>query len=228
MFEKSKMNKNEEKFALKIMEDFIEGRLPTEEFWNEYKNNSCIQDMLVNDKTRPLGAYLFDVDTKKVVYNKNVPMDSKYYYAPERLIQVIDITKLEHKNEIFQIVKKYFERRKKKLNFFNKDAEDYSFLLKMLPEWLDIRDETFLTNILNSAPKELSKTEKLQYCKEKIKEIFKCDSKSPEWVQNPEWPIVDGKPLVFNHQEVDIDSGYTYFYFYDEETKAETVIEQYD
>ena len=65
-------------------------------------------------------------------------MDSIYYFAPERLIKVVDITKLEHKSEIFKIVRKYFERRKKKLNFFNKDEEDYSFLLKMLPEWFDV------------------------------------------------------------------------------------------
>lgn len=45
---------------------------------------------------------------------------------------------------------------------------------------------------------------------------------------NPQWPIINGKPLVFKEQckerkESELDK----FFFYDPETGEETTVEQY-
>ena len=201
---------SEEKQALEFMNDFVEGRMTTEQFWERYKSNESIRNLLVNDVTRD-----------------HIESESMYYFAPERLIEVLDISRLEHKNELYQIVRRYFWRRNESLNFSNSDAEKYECLLKMLPTWLDVRDEDFLLAIYDSTPSDTSKTEKLKHCKNKVKELFKYDIKPPRWIQSPEWPIVNGKPLVFKGQskEREYDER-VYFYFYDSDTSEETVVTQ--
>lgn len=229
MFKKSKVPKEEEKHALNIMVDFVEGRMTTEEFWNKYKDSIVLQKILVNDKTRPLGVYKTNPQTGEVYYDKKTPTDSLYFFAPEKLLDILDISKLEHRFELYEIIRRYFWRRKENLKFTNKDADEYAFLLKMLPEYLDIRDETFLYQIINSASEGFSKTEKLHYGQKKVMELFKYDKKPPDWIQSPEWPIVKGKPLVFRYQITNKEnSDHEYYYFYDPETKEETIIEQYD
>jgi len=126
------------------------------------------------------------------------------------------------------IVKRYFVRRKKKLNFTNKDSDLYGLLVEIQPDWLDIRDENFLLSILNAAPENLIQTKKIRFCKDKIKELFRYDSKPPKWIQSPEWPIVNGQPLVFKKQSKEtLDDERVYYYFYHPTTKEETIITQF-
>ncbi len=110
-----------------------------------------------------------------------------------------------------------------------KYRNDYSFLLDIQPDWLDVLDDSILQPIIDSIPKDLSKTKRIAMGKEKIRALFKYDKTYPRWVQSPEWPIVNGKPLVFSHQEKAKGGDIrTYYYFYDEDTKEQTVIEQFD
>jgi hypothetical protein len=58
--------------------------------------------------------------------------------------------------------------------------------------------------------------------------MFKYDSKPPKWIQDPEWPIIDGKPFVFKSQTKDRKNDERVFYtFYNPETKEERVIIQF-
>ncbi len=68
------------------------------------------------------------------------------------------------------------------------------------------------------------------YVKEEVKKHFTCDVKMPRWVQNCECPFnKNGKPMVFSHQEKAKGGDIrTYYYFYDKDTKEETVIKQFD
>ena len=228
MFKKLKAKKQERANALQIMIDFAEGRMATEEFWDKYKNNSVLQDILVKDKTRPIAGWKFDLKKGKFIYNKRKLSDEDSYLGVDNLLKNLNIAKLYDRQELFRLVLCYFARRKIELKIFNKDRERYGLLVKMQPDWLSIQDEDFLLDIYNSAPEAFSKAKKLSYCKEKINELFKYDKKPPEWEQNPEWPIINGKPLVFSHQEMREGHGDHVFYcFYNPETKQETVIEQY-
>ena len=81
--------------------------------------------------------------------------------------------------------------------------------------------------IIAEIPADLPKTKRIKLGKEKIKELFKYDKTYPRWVQGAEWPVVDGKPLVFSHQKkAGRDDERVFYYFYDPETKEETVIMQ--
>ncbi len=101
-----------------------------------------------------------------------------------------------------------------------KYEQEYNFLLDIQPTWLNIDDDIIFQKILDEIPQNLSKTQRIKIGKEKIKELFRYDKTYPRWVQNPEWPIVNGKPLVFSHQEQMLnDNFHTYYCFYDEDTK---------
>ena len=107
----------------------------------------------------------------------------------------------------------------------NKDVKEYLYLDKMLPSWASVEDISLIKNIISSAPENLSRTEKLKWGKDKVKQIFKYDNKKPNWLNDPVWPFKDGKPLVFSHQET-VPDGYIKYFFYDKTTGEETIIEQ--
>ena len=80
-------------------------------------------------------------------------------------------------------------------------------------------------------PDGLSKTKKIQYCKEKIKELFRWEKSRPQWLQNCEWPFAsNGKPMVFKEQKKKKEGDFLkyFYYFYDPETGETAVVEQYD
>jgi len=54
--------------------------------------------------------------------------------------------------------------------------------------------------------------------------LYLCYSKRPEWIQNPEWPLINGKPGYFIGQ---IDAGAnSYYVFYDRETgETKTIVQ---
>jgi hypothetical protein len=197
-----------EQTALEIMKNFAEGNMSTVEFWDIYKTNASIRALIVNDKKRPSERML--------------------YFNAERLLEVIDINKLEHRAAVYTVISNYFRRRNERLNFYNHDSELFSELLEIQPSWLDIQDENFLLEIFNSTPLSLNTVQKKKWRKEKIKTLFTYDVVPPDWLQNPEWPIVDGKPLVFKKQVEDIESNKICYYFYDPKTQNEMIIEQFD
>lgn len=106
--------------------------------------------------------------------------------------------------------------------------QDYSFLLSIQPSWLDIDDDTFFQRIMDEIPQDLPKAQRVKMGKEIVKSMFKYEKTYPRWLQDPEWPIVNGKPLVFSHQEKGKgDDCHNYYYFYSEDTKEQTVVEQF-
>lgn len=111
---------------------------------------------------------------------------------------------------------------------YTKYDDDYDYTLGIQPSWLDINDEYgIFDKIIEEVPKDLSKAKRIAYGKNRLKELFKYDKTYPRWVQAPEWPIVNGKPLVFSHQSKGKkDDERVYYYFYDPDTKEETIVMQ--
>ncbi|MGN1040889.1 MAG: hypothetical protein ACI4QL_05620 [Candidatus Fimimonas sp.] len=111
---------------------------------------------------------------------------------------------------------------------YPKYEEDCKFLLSLLPTWLDIDDDEIFQQIMDGIPADLPKTKRIAMGKAKIKEMFRYDKTYPRWEQEPEWPIVNGKPLVFSHQQkVKGDDFHFCYFFYNPDTKEETVVEQF-
>ena len=101
-------------------------------------------------------------------------------------------------------------------------------MLDIQPSWVDCQDDSILEPIINSIPKDLSKTKRIAMGKEKIRALFRYDKTYPRWIQGAEWPIVNGKPLVFSHQErAKGEDWRVLYYLYDPYTKEQTVVEQF-
>lgn len=72
----------------------------------------------------------------------------------------------------------------------------YSLILQSLPDYLDPPLEFIIENII-PLETDLTDSQKKKLIRERLKENFKYTSKPPKWLQNPEWPIRAGKPLIF-------------------------------
>lgn len=226
-----KLNREEKKQSLTIMKNFVEGRMSTIDFWNLYKNNNVIRYIIIHDKKRKKGVYIFDENTKTMIYDRTKTYDYIYYFRPENLLEVVDISIFEHRVEVYNIVKNYFLRRKKKYKYYNDDEQLYNLFQSFLPEWLDMSSESiisFILNIWQSMPKETNEMEKTRYCKNKILEFFKYNTYPPKWLQNCEWPIYEGHPLLFIKQEEDVENGCMLYFFINEEKNEEITIKQND
>ena len=55
--------------------------------------------------------------------------------------------------------------------------------------------------------------------------MFQYENIEPDWFQFPEWPWLNGTPMVFKYQETTED-GIEKYYFYDKISKEVKVIEQ--
>lgn len=217
-------NKMKDKEATQIFLQFATGTLSTEEFWERYKSDESLRNALIYDKKRgkpikwksPTGGILISrFDDKKLPIN------------PDTLLDTIDINNLEHRYQLFVTINRYLISRdiKFKNSELNKDIKEYLFLQQLLPEWVGVDDISFLQNLMATAPKQMSKVQQTAWGKAKIKELFKYNTKKPDWIQQPEWPIIDGRPLIFSYQETDKE-GLEKYYFYDESNNQQVIIEQ--
>lgn len=69
-----------------------------------------------------------------------------------------------------------------------------------------------------------------KFLKNIIKEKFKCMNKKPNWLQSPNWPIIEGVPLVFIDQ-IDIttltNNKSMLYVFFDEKNKNFITVTQH-
>lgn len=187
--------------SIQIMKEYIEGRIEIEKFWDYCKYNKIVLELL----------------NKK---EKLVPLhhDNK------------DITKFEDRIVIYFTVKKFLERKKYKINAFNKEEERYNLIYEVTPDWLYLDDINYINDIINSAPSGLSMDEIKLWCKDEFTKKFRYDKYPPEWLTSFKWPIVNGKPLVFKEMIENLyhDLIVNDYIFYDDVTKEETKITQSD
>ena len=106
-------------------------------------------------------------------------------------------------------------------------SDAYSLILESLPPYLDPPVE-FIMQLIPNDPG-MSQTQKKQLLKQRLETAFPCAGKPPTWMQSPDWPIVNGKPLVFVGQlAMDLpavfhDSGMVYVFYSPDDGSFETV-----
>lgn len=194
-----------------IVKDYVEGNITLKEFWGIYKN---------------------DMSIRKCIYREKDKLSSYYSYfdCEKDQLDNIDLDNIGIRVSIFRMCKLYLQIKNIDFSPKNNDEVKYKVLSIICPSWLQF-DEEFLTGIIQNVPENLNKTNKIEWCKDKITDMFKVEKKYPKWLQNPEWPILDGTPLVFKRQSHEIDNKNTEsikYYFYHPETNEETIIEQFD
>lgn len=134
---------------------------------------------------------------------------------------------IELRQRLQAVLSAYLDNFNIKYTLYQKYIDDINLLIDIQPSWLYVLDDS-LDHIVYEIPKDLSKTKQIAWGKQRVKELFKYDKSYPRWIQEAEWPIVNGKPLVFSHQErIKGDDWHVLYYFYDPDTKEQTVVEQF-
>lgn len=197
--------------------DYVEGRISITEFQYLFETDKSLQRTLRLSMDK---RYTF---LKPYNYNYYEFFKNYYNYKDKNWNTIVNRAGIQ--GELMRFLDEYSII----YNAYSKYKEEYGFLIDIQPSWAFTNDDTILQTIIESIPKDLSKTKRISIGKEKVRSLFKYDKTYPRWVQSPEWPIVNGKPLVFSHQEKAKGGDIrTYYYFYNEDTKEETVIEQFD
>ena len=126
-------------------------------------------------------------------------------------------------------IKLYLQKKEIAFTYSNKTKINYNIFLTALPRWLNAPSEYFSAILDNDS---LSKAEKKEQIKAQVKKDFRCLKKPPKWIQDYNWPISNGKPLVFVGQlELDIeifhDKGAVYVFLNTDTGEIETVKQFY-
>ncbi len=204
------------KDELKIIIDYVEGRLDINDVKMLIINDKHLQKMLKKPfdyKRIAYARYHFNIYE---YLSSECHFDRNWDTVDTRCVVYLEFTRL-------------LDFKKIKYNKdFTKYVDDYDYMLRIQPSWLDIIDDQgIFDKIIAEAPADVSKTKRIAWGKARLKELFRYDKTYPRWVQSPEWPIVNGKPLVFSHQSKEKkDDERVFYYFYDPDTKEETVVEQ--
>lgn len=170
---------SEEK-AINILKQFAEYTLPTREFENILYNDPDLKELL---------------ETK---LPQTYSLSGSYLY-----LLAVDYGNLREVNfkargrveEILRFLKVPFQATRDKAN------GNEGLIQSCLPSYATL-DEHLQTYIIQSIlPKikalNLPKNEEKSLLKEEIIQLFPYDRKPPKWIDNSEWPIVNGKPLYF-------------------------------
>ena len=198
--------------------DYVECRMSVTEFQRLFNTDKSLRKVLRTRICTSWYTYLKDYN-----YNLQELFENHYDYKNKSWDTIVNRAGIQGYLILF------LDDLHIEYNKYEKYDDDYKFLLKIQPDWIDCNNNSILQKVIDSIPKELSQTQRIKIGKEKVRALFKYDKTYPRWIQNPEWPIVNDKPLVFSRQEKAKDGDIrTYYYFYDEDTKEQMVIEQFD
>jgi len=225
IFFKNRVDFKSVKRAEKFYLDFLEGRISTKEFWEEYKESNIFQNVLKYDSTRWKKTYM--LGKVKMRHFGKGPYDKNSEFNPDTLLDKCDINKLYDIYCLYAVISRYFIRRKIDFICGNEDVKLYLFLQKFVPSYVEIYDGEYLKEIFDSTQKDISKNERLKQAKARLLEIYSFEKYPPRWIQPPEWPIDEDGPLVFSYQK--IGSGRCLYYFYNKKRpNKQIVVEQFE
>ena len=195
--------------------DYVEGRMPVTEFQKMFNEDRSLRKTL---STRLNKKWVFLKDYGYTIWNK---LTKDVTYADR------DWNSIRLREYLQEVLSAYLDNFNIKYTLHQKYIDDIDLLIDIQPSWLYVLDDS-LDHIVYEIPKDLSKTKQIAWGKQRVKELFKYDKSYPRWIQEAEWPIVNGKPLVFSHQErIKGDDYHVLYYFYDPDTKEQAVVEQF-
>ena len=108
----------------------------------------------------------------------------------------------------------------------------YGLILAAMPNYVDPPLE-FITEKILPTDDTLSDAAKKKQMKQRVKELFRYTDKPTPWIQGADWPIRDGRPLIFVGQvpidapELFHDKGGAFVFFDPSDGQFETVSQFY-
>jgi hypothetical protein len=108
------------------------------------------------------------------------------------------------------------------LDFDNEDT--YFLLVDICKQFAvfpssSLESEAFFRALLAEYSGDLNPSDVTAWLKQQVGQHFVAITERPRWIQNPEWPIVNGKPLIFAGQiDIEVRPGYTSANFFHDDT----------
>ncbi|WP_435004987.1 hypothetical protein [Xanthomonas arboricola] len=179
---------------------FVEASISAEEFERKIQSYASFERLLKNEVQLP--AYMQEADLYTHLISQDYSRIGSVYNVQKLLCSFLK------KHEVAHVCSEKY-------------GELLELTLKVQPKWLDLPSWYFSLAIEgqgDSKGKEL-----VRILKDKIAQDFRFLKSAPKWLQGPDWPIVEGRPLVFVGQ-IDIgslrhDTAQLYI-FYDDHTGA--------
>ena len=201
-------------FAKNLFLGYVSGDIDIREFWDNYKSSLLMQNALM--KLKPY----------KGVHSLPFTIE-KLFLIPKNLLDKFDMSLFSHRVQLYHMAECYLLTHK--INFIsrNRDKLKYDLIAETLPFYVLVLIDNmdYLYHILETAPKGLSENEFKIWAKNKFIALFRYDDIPPDWLQDPEWPFMQGEPLCFRSQE-ETNNGIVKYYFYSPKTNEEVVVEQ--
>ena len=144
----------------------------------------------------------FDEHPKHLVWFNNFA--SNHLYSD---LCKIDIVKkeIEHNANVkiflYQLAEQYLLCVKREYKVLAEDYLLYIELEKQCPEW--VQTDLMMLKKLYPNLNELIKSNSI---KNQILRDFRYSKDKPDWLQGPEWPVIDGVVCIFNKQSSSVDN----------------------
>ena len=183
---------------LETIKDFVEGRLSDKE---------------LELKIEGLKATLED---NSVSWTDTYVKTNPFHY-----LKTLKLTSISGRLNAQGVLELFLKRKGISSTRFKKYSDDYDLILDSQPKYIDA-DTDFIERVIWPTGQH-SKSETKQIMKERFKELFQFHKRQPKWIQSPNWPIKNDKPLYFLGQleikDCDLfhDDGSIYI-FIDKET----------
>lgn len=192
--------------AINIIKDYLEDNLSAKAFQKEVYYNRDVEILLSE--------------------NIDIP---PYTNGGNAYIYLLEIDLLSPSGEINgkDLLSSFLRIKGVGFNINNKHEEIYDILHKVIPSWISIDDN--YSRYLIEKYKDNEGRELQELLKREINSSFKFLKKKPKWLQSPNWPIKNDRPLCFVGQ-IDIsnlkhDTSFLYVFF-DSESNEYITFEQ--
>jgi hypothetical protein len=194
--------------AIDQIRRFVEGAQTVAEFEQALYNDASLEQVLADDPDRPAQSYV-----GRSLYHYLIGLD---YTDPGGVLNAQGA------------LEEFLKRKGVAVSPTDTYSDFYDLVLDSQPGWLDVRPKYVKERLMPEAGNR-SGVELRQWLRERLLKEFRFASQPPEWIQSPEWPVVNGKPLVFLGQlEVEhyFHDEAAVFVFHDPDTgECQTVIQ---
>ena len=205
--------------------DFAEGRVGARDFLIRFRDDSALSAFLQSIAPDEKISHLTVLDARGFYYeNISVPFNISLYMEssmrnPNRLGKQLNVY-----GNILRLVCEAFPNEHIVPNHSIKD--DFDLMISACPSCVGGDEaDVYIENVLKEIPRDLSKKQRTQIFRDKIKKDFHLDTKRPSWLQEPEWPLYNGKPMKFISQSK--KGEFKFYKFQDIETGEECVVKQF-
>ncbi|MBN6148805.1 hypothetical protein JR065_00500 [Xanthomonas sp. AmX2] len=160
--------------AIETIKRFVEASISPKEFERKMHTDPSLEQLLKIEDRLP--AYVAEPDLYTYLIGRDYGDPGSIYSAQTLLAGL-----LEKKSIACRVDRRY--------------EQLFNLVLKVQPKWLSLSSD-YLSYLLED--KESCDPKALEaWLKETIKSDFRSLKKPPRWLQEPAWPIRDGKPMVF-------------------------------